>query len=139
MPHDLLFVYGSLKRDARGPMGALERQRLEAESRLIGRARCAGRLYDLGSYPGLAPPGSSEDFVHGEVLRMARPAVTLAWLDRYEGIGHGANARSLYRREVQTVELSDGRGVDAWLYIYQGPVLPWRRVHAGVWKISDNL
>ncbi|MBX9925396.1 MAG: gamma-glutamylcyclotransferase [Hyphomicrobiaceae bacterium] len=79
-----LFVYGTLCFDCAGRLGQQERTRLASESSVIGERAVRGRMVDLGGYPGLVDcPGR----VEGLVLRLTRPAVSLAWLDSYEGIG----------------------------------------------------
>ena len=83
-----LFVYGTLCFDCTGRLGQQERTRLARESSVIGERSVRGRMVDLGGYPGLVDgPGR----VEGLVVRLTRPAVSLAWLDTYEGIG-GAHA-----------------------------------------------
>lgn len=48
---NLLFVYGTLRKDVRNSMFHL----LAREARFVGRARMQGLLFDLGDYPGLVP------------------------------------------------------------------------------------
>ncbi|HZZ79308.1 MAG TPA: gamma-glutamylcyclotransferase family protein [Gemmataceae bacterium] len=112
-----LFVYGTLRRRSRHPMA----KRLAAAARHVGAATIAGRLYDLGRFPGLKPPRSREDLVHGDVYDLGDAALrTLDEMDAYE------NAESPpptpYEREIATVHLSDGRELDAWVYWYRGGV-----------------
>lgn len=100
----LLFVYGTL---LPGPWGAAmgrgERERLGRESIVLGAAVIAGRLVDLGPYPGLIGAAVTDDVVHGELLRLIDPAATLRWLDDYEGIGRGGPAGDEYVRERRAV------------------------------------
>lgn len=116
---DLLFVYGTLMRTAAAAgMGRDMRARLDAEGIWCGPASVAGRLYDLGRYPGLVSSGDALEAmrVHGEVFRLRDAAASFAWLDRYEGIPAGRLRGDEYERLVRTVVLAGGEHVTAWLY-----------------------
>ena len=52
----------------------------------VGPAQTHGRLYDLGSYPGLKPARTRGERVRGDVYRIASPRVWRV-LDRYEAGG----------------------------------------------------
>jgi gamma-glutamylcyclotransferase (GGCT)/AIG2-like uncharacterized protein YtfP len=122
-----IFVYGSLRPDASGVMGAGERARLAAEGSLIGRGHVEGLLVDLGEYPGLVVgPGR----VQGLVYRLTDPVQSLAWLDAYEGVIGAAD--DPYRREVVDVALTDG-AIRAWTYLYLAPVVDGRLIFNGDW------
>lgn len=84
----------------------------------VGAGTVAGRLLDLGRYPGAVAeePGT----VHGEVYRL-RALEILASLDRAEEYRPHAPARSLYLRRLTAVRLADGRELTAWIYWYRGP------------------
>jgi gamma-glutamylcyclotransferase (GGCT)/AIG2-like uncharacterized protein YtfP len=104
-----LFVYGTLRRLSQHPMA----RRLAQAARHVGAARIAGRLYNLGRFPGLKAPRSPDDRVHGDVYDLGEnSAETLRALDAYE------NAESPpptpYERELATVLLDDGRALTAW-------------------------
>ena len=58
-----LFVYGTLRRRSRHPMA----RRLAELAQFVGPAKIAGRLYDLGRYPGLQEVQSPDDWVQGDV------------------------------------------------------------------------
>lgn len=117
---DLLFVYGTLR-----PALAvgLPRQ-LVGDLELVGAARVAGRLYDLGDYPGMV---AGEGLVHGDLLRV-RDAERLAAIDAYEGCG---GPEALFRREAVLVELADGTQAEAWAYFYAQPVGRGREIVDG--------
>lgn len=108
---DHLFVYGTLKPDLAGGIGASERARLAAEATLLGCATTAGILIDLGSYPGLI---EGEGQVHGVVYRLRDPAITLGWLDIYEGITGSADDE--YLRLARRVTLAFGKNTSCWTY-----------------------
>ena len=113
-----LFVYGTLRRGA--PMHAL----LEGEARLVGPARFAGRLYDLGAYPGVVD-GSRRDVVHGELydLLPERRNQLLDALDRYEG--------RAFERAVRTVTGPEGGATHAFVYLFLGDLSGGRRLRSG--------
>jgi gamma-glutamylcyclotransferase (GGCT)/AIG2-like uncharacterized protein YtfP len=124
---DCLFVYGTLMRASGHPMA----MRLAAECASLGAATAGGRLYDLGAYPGALPAEAAGDRVHGEVLRLIKPAHSLRWLDAYEGCGeHDAEPHG-FRRVMVGARLTVGRGVNAWIYYYQGPLDRARRLDGG--------
>ena len=102
-----LFAYGTLRRGA--PMHGL----LEGRTTWIGAASVEGRLVDLGAFPGLVPPRSPSDRVHGDLFEIVdgeREALLDA-LDRYEGAS--------FERVQQSVHGPDGPAT-AWLYVYRG-------------------
>ncbi len=101
-----LFVFGTLRPAANDPFGRRARDRLAAESRPGGPAATHGVLYDLGRYPGLWPVGAGR--VLGNIVELAAPQATFAWLDLYEG--------GEYERVRRQVALEAGGEVGAWLY-----------------------
>lgn len=72
-----VFVYGTLRRGEQRDIN-----RLRPAPVLVGEATLAGRLYDLGNYPGLQLEG--EGTVRGEVYRIS-PALE-AVLDEIEEV-----------------------------------------------------
>lgn len=129
-----LFVYGTLMTSATGSLGRDMRLRLRREARSIGGGTLAGRLYDLGSYPGLVRSEDPTELVHGEVLELMDPAKTLPWLDEYEGVLRGPQAIGEYERVVVEANLATGGRLDASVYVFRRPIvgLPW--VRSGRWK-----
>ena len=107
----LLFVYGTLRAFIATAAG----NRLRRQSSLVARGRVAGRLYDLGRYPGLAPPRRRGDWVVGEVYRLANPCLTLRALDLYEA---GARVRPQFVRVRCVVRARHAGGRAAWVYLY---------------------
>lgn len=129
-----LFVYGTLMAGATGALGRAQRQRLARESRSLGAATMTGaRLYDLGRYPGLIQSGEAGDIVHGEVVQLANPARTLAWIDAYEGVIAGDAARSDYARLERTVRLQRGKELSAWVYVFLKDIARRRTIADGRW------
>ncbi|MSU76467.1 MAG: gamma-glutamylcyclotransferase [Gemmataceae bacterium] len=112
-----LFVYGTLKRRSRHPMA----RHLAQAACFVGVGRIAGRLYNLGRFPGLKEPRSNEDRVQGDVYDLGLDAeATLATMDAYE------NAESPpptpYERLAEAVTLDTGGTLMAWVYWYRGTI-----------------
>jgi gamma-glutamylcyclotransferase (GGCT)/AIG2-like uncharacterized protein YtfP len=105
----MLFAYGTLRRGA--PMHGL----LEGRTTWLGRASTAGRLLDLGEFPGLVPAQAPSDRVHGDLFAIAdaQREELLDALDRYEGAS--------FERVQQPVEGPRGPTL-AWVYAYRGEV-----------------
>jgi gamma-glutamylcyclotransferase (GGCT)/AIG2-like uncharacterized protein YtfP len=123
----LLFVYGSLLSTIAHPQG----ERLRREATLVDAATLAGvRLYRVSWYPAASETGDEADNLFGEVYRLATPMQTLAWLDAYEGITAGTGE---YERVVRAVTLTDGRPLDAMLYLYRWPVEHLEPIASGRW------
>src|SRR5262249_8061207 len=110
-----LFVYGTLKRRSRHPMA----KKLAASARFLGEGRVAGRLYNLGRFPGLKPAQSADDWVQGDLYYLYNDTdQTFRHMDAYEN----AEAPESYKRRPTTVVLDDGRPVAVWVYWYHGDV-----------------
>ncbi|MGF1650557.1 MAG: gamma-glutamylcyclotransferase [Hyphomicrobiaceae bacterium] len=128
-----LFVYGTLRPDARVRLGARQRARLRAAGWVLGAAVVDGRLVDLGGYPGLIVPTGQERrgrsagpartrSARGVAMVLRAPAVLLPLLDRYEGIGGLVGLREYVRIELPIVigpvpRRSGARRGTAWAYI----------------------
>jgi gamma-glutamylcyclotransferase (GGCT)/AIG2-like uncharacterized protein YtfP len=112
-----LFVYGTLRRACGHPMHRV----LAGQARFEGMARYAGRLYDLGAYPGVVPAPQGPPAVRGELYALPRPQAVLPVLDRYEGCTERYDPGAEYRREQQPVLRDDGQVVSAWIYLYNRP------------------
>jgi len=121
-PHTL-FVYGSL-------LQTLGLHHNLAGAHLLGPALTAGRLYDLGAFPGLTP---GDDPVVGELY--AIDDATLESLDHIEGFSPSSPETSFYRRErLPVTRLGDGAVREAWTYFYNQSVRGRPRVPHGDWR-----
>ena len=109
-----LFVYGTLRQNAKHPM----HQQLAMYARFVAMARYQARLYQVSYYPGAVPSSDVADQVIGELYQLMQPEVLLPLLDNYEECGPGFAEPQEYRRELQQVTLEDGASVSAWVYIY---------------------
>jgi gamma-glutamylcyclotransferase (GGCT)/AIG2-like uncharacterized protein YtfP len=114
MNPNIIFVYGTLKRDANSEMSRL----LADHAEFVGDATYQGRLYNIDYYPGVVPSDDPNDLVQGEVYLLHQADVALPLLDRYEGVGSEFPEPNEYLRLKQTVTLKGGRSVTAWVYIY---------------------
>jgi len=124
-----LFVYGTLRRRSRHPMA----RRLAEAARHVGAGKIAGRLYDLGRFPGLKEPLTTDDWVQGDVYDLGALAEqTLQEMDAYE------NAESPpptpYDRQLTTAFLADGQRLSAWIYWYRGEVTEARFIVSGSYE-----
>lgn len=141
-----LFVYGTLKSTTRGHYGREAQGRLLREAEIVGCATVAGRLLDLGAYPGLVEPAGIGDRVSGEVVRLRDPAPTFAWLDRYEGIREAGAAAARaggrhdaeYVRLVRPAMLDSGAVLDVWLYLFAGDPRRFAAIPSGDWTAPER-
>jgi gamma-glutamylcyclotransferase (GGCT)/AIG2-like uncharacterized protein YtfP len=114
---DLLFTYGTLMRGF--PLHALMVERAE----WVGEGSVAGRLIDLGRYPGALP--DDRGVIHGEVYRL-RAAEHWTALDSAEG--------PQYHRSRIPVRMTSGRPVEAYMYWYRGPLDRGRPIPGGDYR-----
>jgi len=101
----LLFAYGTLMR------GFALHRLLERGARYVGDGTVAGRLVDLGAYPGAVPDADAR--IAGE-LYAVDDAATWSTLDSAEG--------PQYHRGEVGVLMRDGAGRVACGYWYRGPL-----------------
>lgn len=105
-----VFVYGTLRRGEPNHGWFLE------DSEFLGKARTAGRLVNLGAFPGLLEDPTTE--VEGEVYRVT--ATTLAGLDQLEGHPH------MYQRREVDARLITGQTVLVQVYVFRPKDWPHR-------------
>jgi gamma-glutamylcyclotransferase (GGCT)/AIG2-like uncharacterized protein YtfP len=104
---------------------------LASGGRCVGAGTVAGRLYDLGEYPGLVGPAAEGQRVRGEVYELDDPAAVLAALDRYEGCAEGDPQPWGFARRLAAVALDGGGELEAWAYEYRGPLEGARLIPSG--------
>lgn len=124
---DYLFVFGTLLSGYDHPMARLLGQSAE----LIGEASYRGKLYLVRHYPGMVASDDPADLVFGELYRMHDPDALLRTLDSYEGCTPDRPQPHEYLRARITVELSDGRAVETWTYLYNHPITHLPRIASG--------
>ena len=112
-----LFVYGTLMRGSRSRYARL----LKARAQFAGEAWAAGRLYNLGRFPGAIFDEGCPEKVYGEVFRLNGGAV-LDVLDAYEGCRPSDPKPQLFRREIAGVRLASGETLAAWAYPLAGAI-----------------
>jgi gamma-glutamylcyclotransferase (GGCT)/AIG2-like uncharacterized protein YtfP len=118
-----VFVYGTLRP---GEQGFVDLD-LAGSVDVLGPARVAGVLYDLGDYPGVILGGNGP--IHGELLGPRDEAV-LERLDSYELYDPADPAGSEYLR-VEATTLEDGLSI--WIYIYNFPLEDACPIPGGDW------
>jgi len=119
-----VFVYGTLRRG----QCREERMRRHRPTR-VEEGWLAGKLFDLGQYPGLVLGGVDE--VHGELWTYEETSALLDTLDEVEDF-HGFGAPgSLYHRVLVTVRDAKGSGRVAWTYVYVGELEGARHIPSG--------
>lgn len=123
-----LFVYGTLRKALGHPMFRL----IEQYGKFVAAARMAGRLYDLGRYPGMLPPRTADDWVYGELYELAGSTVWTL-LDNYEGCGAKDTPPYEFARFSHQVWLTAGHAevAEAWVYLYTGTVSEECRIPSG--------
>lgn len=103
-----LFVYGTLQGGER-----LSNYIDELKPVSITLATLTGRLFDLGTYPGLALDGDVA--IQGECLTFRDISEALRVLDRVEGFEGYGERNNLYVRRLVTIG-----GEPTWTYLYVG-------------------
>lgn len=126
MDEELLFVYGTLRRDSENDMHRL----LAGYATFVADAAYQGRLYIVAEYPGVVPSQETADVVRGEVYRIRRPDILLPKLDEYEGC-RPEEPDGEYVRKREPVTLGSGERVSAWVYIYARPTAGLRQLRSG--------
>ena len=127
-PTTRLFVYGTLRRDPSHEMFQI----LAKAARFRGEARVPGRLYDLGSYPGMTI-ASDDRYVKGELFDIQANSWTrvIQQLDEYEGCTDRDPMPHEYRRDLVKAQLTSGPTIDAWAYILNSIPAGLREISSG--------
>ena len=128
-PNCMLFVYGTLRRDAGRPVHRV----LARSASWLGHGSVPGKLYDLGVYAGLVESEDPKDQVRGELYMVLDPDAILPVLDAYEGCGPEDPRPPLFERRRTVVSLDDGRTFPAMVYYCSHPLGGARRVYSGDW------
>lgn len=121
-----VFVYGTLRKDARGRA----QLPLTRGWTFEGYGSVSAELYDFGAYPGAVPSGAADARVRGEVHLLPDTGETLRMLDHYEGCGPHDRPPFEFERELVEVALEGGGSVRAWIYWYR-PQPRGRRLATG--------
>lgn len=127
-----LFVYGTL-------MAQESRSHILSQYKISERnmGKISGRLFDLGSYPGLRPAQEPSDWVYGECIRLENCATALQEIDEIEGFSDFSAPDNLYERRLVYVTLEETRLQLAWVYFYhQEP--SEKRIEQGRWQSTQS-
>ena len=125
-PDTLMFVYGTLRKDARGQvLSPLCRDWV-----FQGYGTVPGELYDFGAYPGAVPVTGSESRILGELYLLPDPETMIPPIDRYEGCTDEDPAPHEFERALVDVAMEDGSTRRAWIYWYKPEPLG-RRLGSG--------
>ncbi|SHN27418.1 Uncharacterized conserved protein YtfP, gamma-glutamylcyclotransferase (GGCT)/AIG2-like family [Cyclobacterium lianum] len=111
-----LFVYGTLRKGFRHPMGAL----LEQEANYLGSGVISGLLFDLGPYPVAVSSEDQANQVFGDVYQFTENSNLISILDDYEGVGELLETGVTFSRKQVPVNLVQGPLLEAWVYLYTG-------------------
>ncbi|MDZ7269671.1 MAG: gamma-glutamylcyclotransferase [candidate division KSB1 bacterium] len=122
---DLLFVYGTLMRG----MERADFLNNPDKASFAGPATAAGKLYDVGSFPGMIESDNGER-VHGELHRLQDPELFFETLDLIQGYWPDQPERSLYIRKIIPVTTAQGT-TQAWSYILNLPVNGLKPIPSG--------
>lgn len=121
-----LFVYGTLMK------GLRQDWQVKVGARLAGHGSIAGRLYDLGDYPGAVWSMDGRGQVLGELYELHNPDIAIAILDEYEEFFPAQPEKSLFVRKVVPVTMENGTQKEAWVYFYN------RKVDEADWIPGGN-
>lgn len=111
---EYLFLYGTLlSGELSNEAAAIVRQ-----LRPVAPARVAGRLYDLGEYPGAVVDRSAKTSIKGVLFELPDDDRVLRTLDDYEEFDRGETKQSLFVRIRAVAKLADGTRVGTWIYAY---------------------
>lgn len=132
---DLIIVYGTLRKGERSDLNS---GFYSYGVDFIDDDRINGRLYHLGSFPGvkLDKIGEFEEnrpAIMGEVYRIRDQSI-IALIDAYEGYRADDPPHGLYDRKEVTTE----QGRTVWVYVYNHPVIEDQRIPSGDWCKNRN-
>jgi gamma-glutamylcyclotransferase (GGCT)/AIG2-like uncharacterized protein YtfP len=97
---------------------------------VLGTAHVAGRLYDLGAFPGMVLEPRSRHAVAGWLLRLpVDPTGVLGALDHFEG-------RRFVR--VTTTVFHGRRRMACWVYTLRRPPTSGRPIRSGRWSLAPR-
>jgi gamma-glutamylcyclotransferase (GGCT)/AIG2-like uncharacterized protein YtfP len=111
---EYLFLYGTL---LSGKLSN-EAAAIVRQLRPVAPARVAGRLYDLGEYPGAVVDRSARTSIKGVLFELPNDDSVLRTLDDYEEFDRVNKKNSLFVRIRAVAKLADGTRVSSWIYVY---------------------
>jgi len=124
---DYIFVYGLLKSMYDNEAALFIRQHCT----LIGVGTTPGRLFDLGTYPGIVYEPNAETIVFGEVFRIDTNKEGLnEYLDQFEECGPEFEQPNEYKKEVIPVDVN-GKVYHASSYLYNRNLDGLKKIDSG--------
>lgn len=131
-PIQYLFVYGSLRKAQDGSLHTYLKER----ATFFDTATMPGKLYKIADYPATVVSISKPaNIVHGEVYCLLQPETVLQTLDAYEECSVDFPQPHEYQRAQQTITLSTGKLMTAWVYLYQHPVSRHKIIENGDYAV----
>jgi pyruvate carboxylase len=91
----------------------------------------AGRLYDLGEFPGAIPSELPGEEVEGELYELGDLRRQLKALDEYEEFNPDHPEECLFIRQRVDVQIEDGERLKAWAYLLPRKPADARRIVSG--------
>jgi gamma-glutamylcyclotransferase (GGCT)/AIG2-like uncharacterized protein YtfP len=119
-----LFVYGTLRKG----FGLHLSDEIKDDLVYVGGATINGELYDIGEYPAALPSPEKDSKISGEIYLLLHPRKVFKILDEYEGYDRENIEKSEYYRKKESLELDNGKRIDAWVYWYNFPVKGKKRI-----------
>jgi gamma-glutamylcyclotransferase (GGCT)/AIG2-like uncharacterized protein YtfP len=135
----ILFVYGTLRRELSHEMSRV----LARDAEFLGAGRVKGRLFILGSYPGMVLSESGGQAVVGELYQV-RPHAwkkVIGELDSYEGCAADDAEPHAYRRVIVDAGTASGERVRAWAYVLDRTTAHLEEIASGdyvAWRASPE-
>lgn len=127
-----MFVYGTLKEGR-----PLDRPLFAKTRKSVREGTIKGKIYELGSYPGVRLEGKGEIQGEAHEFRPKDIKAILMQMDGIEGYREDRDEKhNHYNRRVVTVVCKDGGKIDAYVYEYGRELPEERRIKAGVWEPS---
>jgi gamma-glutamylcyclotransferase (GGCT)/AIG2-like uncharacterized protein YtfP len=113
---EFLFAYGTLQ------PGLVPDEVADVVRELVrvGTGSVPGTLYDLGRFPGAVLELNSLRRIWGTIYRLPVGSHVLHRLDEYEEYDSASPKDSQFIRKLCSVELTDGRKLECWIYEYNG-------------------
>jgi gamma-glutamylcyclotransferase (GGCT)/AIG2-like uncharacterized protein YtfP len=124
---DFIFVYGTLLCGT----GSLMHQWLAQRADFVDDGFFQGRLYRIGTYPGVRTSQRAKDWVRGEIYQLHDAPETLAQLDAYENYDPARPRTSEYIRVLRPIRCRSGGTLSSWLYLHQQVTARYPRIPSG--------
>lgn len=128
LSNEILFTYGTLRKDADNPMQRF----LINRAVWIGKGLFQGKLYFTDGHPAVVSSHSQNDSVVGDLFDIGNSPDLLPKLDRYEGYKSNSLEESLYIRKQRRVYLKENnQEIKAWIYLFNKPVNASEEISSG--------